>query len=73
VALNIDLIELLREFDDAEVRYLLIGGYALGFHGAPRVRSAAGFPFHPGAPPLIATTRQTFGTCRQMNAHVAVE
>lgn len=30
------MIELLQEFADAEVRYLLIGGHALGFHGAPR-------------------------------------
>jgi hypothetical protein len=36
VALPSDLIELLREFDDARVRYLLIGGHALGFHAVPR-------------------------------------
>ncbi len=36
MALPLDLIELLREFDTASVRYLLIGGHALGFHAAPR-------------------------------------
>lgn len=36
MALSTDLIELLQEFATAEVRYLLIGGHALGFHGAPR-------------------------------------
>jgi hypothetical protein len=36
VALPVDLIELLREFDTASVRYLLIGGHALGFHATPR-------------------------------------
>ncbi len=36
MALPLDLIELLREFDAGKVRYLLIGGHALGFHAAPR-------------------------------------
>lgn len=36
MALHPDLIELLVEFATADVRYLLIGGHALGFHGAPR-------------------------------------
>ena len=36
MALPFDLIELLREFDAGKVRYLLIGGHALGFHATPR-------------------------------------
>ena len=36
MALPPDLIELLREFAAGDVRYLLIGGHALAFHGAPR-------------------------------------
>ena len=36
MSLPLDLIELLREFDAARVRYLLIGGHALGFHAQPR-------------------------------------
>ncbi len=36
MALPSDLIELLREFDAASVRYLVIGGHALGFHSEPR-------------------------------------
>lgn len=31
-----DFKEFLRLLNDAEVRYLLIGGYALGYHGYPR-------------------------------------
>jgi len=31
-----DVIDLLREFAAAEVRYLLIGGHAVGFHAEPR-------------------------------------
>ena len=36
MALHPDLIDLLREFAAADVRYLLIGGHALAFHAAPR-------------------------------------
>ena len=31
-----DVIDLLREFAAADVRYLLIGGHAVGFHAEPR-------------------------------------
>ena len=31
-----DFKEFLRLLNEAEVRYLLIGGYALGYHGYPR-------------------------------------
>jgi hypothetical protein len=31
-----DLIDLLSEFEKANVRYLLVGGQALAFHGVPR-------------------------------------
>jgi hypothetical protein len=31
-----DFVDLLTEFDTAEVRYLVIGGYAVGFHDRPR-------------------------------------
>jgi hypothetical protein len=34
--LPFDLIELLKEFDAAKVRYLVIGGHALGYHAVPR-------------------------------------
>lgn len=36
MALPPDLKDLLGEFDAAEVRYLVIGGYAVSFHSAPR-------------------------------------
>ena len=31
-----DFLDLISSFNAAEVRYLLIGGYAVGFHGRPR-------------------------------------
>ncbi len=31
-----DFVELLAAFDRAEVRYLVIGGYAVGYHDRPR-------------------------------------
>ena len=31
-----DFADLLTAFADAEVRYLLVGGYAVAFHGHPR-------------------------------------
>ena len=36
MALPPDFKDLLREFADAEVRYLIVGGYAVSFHAAPR-------------------------------------
>ncbi len=35
-SLSPDFRDLLRAFADAEVRYLLVGGYAVGFHAVPR-------------------------------------
>lgn len=34
--MNQDFIDLLREFIDAEVRFLIVGAYALAHHGRPR-------------------------------------
>jgi predicted nucleotidyltransferase len=34
--LHPDFADLLRAFADADVRYLVIGGYAVGFHDRPR-------------------------------------
>ena len=34
--MNSDLIELLAAFENNNVRYLIIGGYAVGFHAEPR-------------------------------------
>ena len=36
MALPSDLIDLLSEFADADVEYLLVGGYAVAVHGRPR-------------------------------------
>ncbi len=35
-SLSPDFHDLLQAFADAEVRYLLVGGYAVGFHAIPR-------------------------------------
>ena len=34
--MNQDFIDLLRAFADAEVRFLVVGAYALALHGRPR-------------------------------------
>ena len=34
--MNPDFIDLLRAFSDAEVRFLVVGAYALALHGRPR-------------------------------------
>lgn len=34
--MNPNFIELLRAFIAAEVRYMVVGAYALGLHGLPR-------------------------------------
>lgn len=36
IQLNSDLIDLLEAFESFGVRYLVIGGYAVGFHAEPR-------------------------------------
>jgi hypothetical protein len=52
VALPSDLIDLLREFAGADVRYLLVGGHAVGFHGAPRFTKDVDFWIASNAPDL---------------------
>jgi hypothetical protein len=34
--MNQDFLDLLRAFIDHEVRFLIVGAYALGVHGRPR-------------------------------------
>jgi hypothetical protein len=34
--MNQDFVDLLRAFSDHDVRYLIVGAYALGVHGRPR-------------------------------------
>ena len=43
ITLPEDFREFLRLLDARAVEYLLIGGYAVGYHGYPEVRSAIGF------------------------------
>ncbi len=50
----LDFYGLLRELREHDVEFVLIGGFALGFHGVPRgrlpSRGDAG-PFHTGGAP----------------------
>jgi hypothetical protein len=39
-ALPLDFVDLLAAFGRAEVRYLVIGGYAVGYHDRPRTTPA---------------------------------
>ncbi len=41
-ALPSDFNEFLKLLNDTGVEYLLIGGYAVGYHGYPRIRPAQG-------------------------------
>jgi hypothetical protein len=34
--MNQDFVDLLRAFSEAEVRFLVVGAYALAHHGRPR-------------------------------------
>ena len=34
--MNPDFVDLLREFSDADVRFMIVGAYALAVHGRPR-------------------------------------
>ena len=34
--MNRDFVDLLRAFTDADVRFLVVGAYALAFYGRPR-------------------------------------
>ena len=36
MSLHPDFKDLLSAFDDADVQYLLVGGYAVAFHSRPR-------------------------------------
>src|SRR5881396_2582095 len=38
--MNPDCVDLLREFVAAEVRFLIVGAYALALHGRPRATGA---------------------------------
>ncbi len=51
-----DVTDLLREFAAAEVRYLLIGGYAVAVHGEPRFTKGVGL-WLAGDAPNVARAR----------------
>jgi hypothetical protein len=52
-----DFVELLTEFAAADVRYLVIGGYAVGFHDRPRATKDIGL--------LLADTPDNISRARQ--------
>lgn len=39
--MNQDFVDLLRAFNAHDVRYLIVGAYALGVHGRPRDHASA--------------------------------
>ncbi len=59
-----DFLDLLRAFVDADVRYLIVGAYALGVHGRPRATGDLDVWIEPtpeNATNVMAALRQ-FGT-----------
>ncbi|HEY4187590.1 MAG TPA: hypothetical protein VGP07_21110 [Polyangia bacterium] len=56
--MNQDFLDLLSAFNAAEVRYLVVGAYAVGVHGHPRatkdldvwIDASAGDGLHDGQP-----------------------
>jgi hypothetical protein len=40
--MNPDFVDLLRAFADADVRFLVVGAYALALHGRPRATGDLG-------------------------------
>ncbi len=43
--MNQDFVDLLQAFIDAEVRFLVVGAYALAIHGRPRATGDLARPF----------------------------
>jgi hypothetical protein len=58
-----DFRELLALFNAHHVEYLIVGGYALAFHGAPRFSGALDLFVHPDAANAqrILTALEAFG------------
>jgi hypothetical protein len=55
--MNQDFLDLLRAFIDGNVRFLIVGAYALGVHGRPRATAdldvcRPGIVFQMGLPPF---------------------
>jgi hypothetical protein len=64
--MNPDFVDLLRAFTAADVRYLVVGAYALALHGRPR--ATGDLDIWVDAPPDKCTTRPA-GTRRVRRAH----
>lgn len=58
-----DFREFLKSFEDEEVQYLLIGGYAVGFYGYPRATAGLDIwvAIHPDNARKIVSALQRFG------------
>ena len=63
IELPSDFKEFLKLLNDKEVRYLLIGGYAVGYHGYPRATSDMDIwiDLHPDNAVRVVTALQEFG------------
>jgi len=62
--LHPDFVDLLREFAGAEVHYLVIGGYAVGYHDRPRTTKDLDLLLDP-------TPANIDRTCRALDAFAA--
>ncbi len=61
--LPLDFKEFLKLLNEKEVRYLLIGGYAVGYHGYPRATNDMDIwiALHPDNAERVVTVLQEFG------------
>jgi hypothetical protein len=61
--MNPDFVDLLRAFTDAEVRFLVVGAYALAMHGRPRATGDLDVFVEPGAANArrVVTALTSFG------------
>ena len=62
-SLSPDFRDLLQAFADADVRYLLVGGYAVGFHAVPRFTKDLDLWVEPSADNLrsVGKALESFG------------
>jgi hypothetical protein len=65
--MNPDFVDLLRAFNAAEVRYLVVGGYAVTFHARPRFTK----DLDPGVDPAPEYARRVREALRAFGAPLA--
>jgi hypothetical protein len=70
--LPLDFVDLLAAFGHAEVRYLVIGGYAVGYHDRPRTTKDLDLLLDPASDNIQRATRALldFGAPVEIAAHL---